>query len=463
LNKVKVIPILLLATILLTSTIFTSAYAASSAKNKAYEKKIDAGIKKQAGEFSNVCSVFITTKDNSSLQSAYKKANSVQCGFTPPPPPPPTKNKPPVVVVDTPVSCEISQQCQMTVKQVSDPDGNITQVAWSQKSGPEVNVTIGDGSTSAMFTPIVNETYVFTVTAQDNDNATTSKNIVANVGQVTPPPVVDTDNDGIPDSKDNCPNVANPSQVDTDGDGIGDACDVPNPPPSSNVTKVVFVGDLSGTAVRDAVKKVNPDFVFALGDLGYQSSLSWFKSNWVNTFSPNIACEIGNHESANEDGTQALENEARQLCGDSHVFKIGNTQIVAFNSNGDISGQINDVKTKLINNVSNSIIISHKPCATSPNSHHPVEQSVKAFCDQVMPLLSGNKFGISGHNHQMAESTDGKWFVSGAGGRSHYVCNTDASWNFCNNQKYGFLEFDIDNNTNKVTTHFIDTTGQVLH
>ena len=321
-NKVKVIPILLLATILLTSTIFTSAYAASSAKNKAYEKKIDAGIKKQAGEFSNVCSVFITTKDNSSLQSAYKKANSVQCGFTPPPPPPPTKNKPPVVVVDTPVSCEISQQCQMTVKQVSDPDGNITQVAWSQKSGPEVNVTIGDGSTSAMFTPIVNETYVFTVTAQDNDNATTSKNIVANVGQVTPPPVVDTDNDGIPDSKDNCPNVANPSQVDTDGDGIGDACDVPNPPPSSNVTKVVFVGDLSGTAVRDAVKKVNPDFVFALGDLGYQSSLSWFKSNWVNTFSPNIACEIGNHESANEDGTQALENEARQLCGDSHVKNV---------------------------------------------------------------------------------------------------------------------------------------------
>ena len=80
-----------------------------------------------------------------------------------------------------------------------------------------------------------------------------------------------------------------------------------------------------------------------------------------------------------------------------------------------------------------------------------------------MPLLSGNKFGISGHNHQMAESTDGKWFVSGAGGRSHYVCNTDSQWDFCNNQKYGFLEFDIDNNTDKVTTHFIDTTGQVLH
>ncbi len=36
---------------------------------------------------------------------------------------------------------------------------------------------------------------------------------------------LDSDNDGIPDSTDNCPNTANPNQEDTDGDGIGDACD----------------------------------------------------------------------------------------------------------------------------------------------------------------------------------------------------------------------------------------------
>lgn len=35
----------------------------------------------------------------------------------------------------------------------------------------------------------------------------------------------DMDADGVPDSRDNCPNTFNPSQRDSDGDGIGDVCD----------------------------------------------------------------------------------------------------------------------------------------------------------------------------------------------------------------------------------------------
>lgn len=50
------------------------------------------------------------------------------------------------------------------------------------------------------------------------------------------PPPPDRDHDGVPDFKDNCPDVYNPDQADVDHNGIGDACQktpivVPPPPP----------------------------------------------------------------------------------------------------------------------------------------------------------------------------------------------------------------------------------------
>jgi hypothetical protein len=51
-----------------------------------------------------------------------------------------------------------------------------------------------------------------------------------------PPPPPDRDKDGVPDFKDNCPDVYNPDQADLDHNGVGDACQagpivIPPPPP----------------------------------------------------------------------------------------------------------------------------------------------------------------------------------------------------------------------------------------
>ena len=62
--------------------------------------------------------------------------------------------------------------------------------------------------------------------------------------------IPDDDNDGVPNTIDNCPNVANPGQEDTDaggvGDGVGDACD--NCPNDANPNQA----DIDSDGVGDA-------------------------------------------------------------------------------------------------------------------------------------------------------------------------------------------------------------------
>ena len=69
--------------------------------------------------------------------------------------------------------------------------------------------------------------------------------------------IADMDNDGIPDTQDNCCNAANPDQLDTDGDLIGDICD--NCVNAANPDQLDADGDLIGDTCDNCASISNAD------------------------------------------------------------------------------------------------------------------------------------------------------------------------------------------------------------
>jgi predicted phosphodiesterase len=225
--------------------------------------------------------------------------------------------------------------------------------------------------------------------------------------------------------------------------------------PASNINKIAIVGDISGTSIRDSIREHNPDLVVALGDLGYESTLSTFKKDY-GIF--NLKCVVGNHDSAEDSKGDPIVKETREYCGDGWNVEVGKTTMLfGFNTNGNLDNQLAAANKVSLQGIKNVFIMSHKPCYTSPNSHHPVESNVKSFCDSLASSIpAGIKvYYIAAHNHQLASTADGTKFISGGGGRSHYDCGTDAVWNFCDNKNYGFLEVTINTDNGNVDANFV--------
>ncbi|MFK7888884.1 MAG: thrombospondin type 3 repeat-containing protein, partial [Gammaproteobacteria bacterium] len=80
-------------------------------------------------------------------------------------------------------------------------------------------------------------------------------------------PQADLDNDGVPNTNDNCEIVANPSQFDADNDGYGNACDA-----DFNNDCAINVEDLGILRANffsaDPVTDVTEDGVVNVSDLG---------------------------------------------------------------------------------------------------------------------------------------------------------------------------------------------------
>ena len=72
-------------------------------------------------------------------------------------------------------------------------------------------------------------------------------------------------------------------------------------------------------------------------------------------------------------------------------------------------------------------------------------------------------YEIAGHNHFMAESSNGSWFISGAGGESHHKGSSNKGWPFVNTEQYGYLQIKI-NNTNGtvISTDFYGLDGKQI-
>jgi len=89
----------------------------------------------------------------------------------------------------------------------------------------EVDPSSGSTTTETDTVTVTIDTAGLTTCVQQTGTLTINSNAETKIGTITVHPVADRDEDGIPDSEDNCPDVPNDEQWDTDNDGMGDQCD----------------------------------------------------------------------------------------------------------------------------------------------------------------------------------------------------------------------------------------------
>lgn len=134
--------------------------------------------------------------------------------------------------------------------------------------------------TAALGTAFTPPTPAPTVTPTFTPTSTPTSTPPGGAGTVSPPnsttpgpppsePAADPDEDGVPNSSDNCPSVSNPDQHDSDGDQIGDLCDTD---PGSSIGPRAFAPhDLDGDGVSEI-----------LAQSGKSVSAFWFKERaWI--------------------------------------------------------------------------------------------------------------------------------------------------------------------------------------
>ncbi|MDW0148573.1 MAG: metallophosphoesterase [Nitrososphaeraceae archaeon] len=243
---------------------------------------------------------------------------------------------------------------------------------------------------------------------------------------------------------------------------------------SEDITVIDAVGDIDcSSRLHDRIINDKPTLFIALGDLCYKRDLTNFTLTYSDFKNTNkLECVIGNHDSE-ENGNLRILNQALEYCGDHWYRKVANnsTLLIGLNTNGNTTLQANWGQALITNSsfmkgIVNVIILAHKPAHTPPGSDHmPENPTVKMF-SAIMNSAPNNVrvFEVAAHNHLMAESNNGQWFISGAGSKRLYNFSPDSTWPFVNNNVQGYLQFKINNTDGMILgTHFYGIDGRLIH
>jgi PKD repeat protein/putative intracellular protease/amidase len=191
------------------------------------------------------------------------------------------------------------------------------------------------------------------------------------------PASLDRDEDGVPNSEDNCPNDYNPGQENSDGDDFGDACD--NCPEVTNPDQTDGDGDGLGDPC-DSCFDTDGD---GYGDPGHQENLCQ-EDNCPETHNPDQT-EVERGDINCEGGINVLDvlSVVNHILGTSPI--IGQGPLERADCNDD--GKINIVDALGIVNV----ILGLGEC--SPTAFRPsITAQVIAFCEALSSYLPPEDF-----------------------------------------------------------------------
>ena len=226
----------------------------------------------------------------------------------------------------------------------------------------------------------------------------------------------------------------------------------PDPKPNVTIVEVLLAGDVDGKKVFTALGNEKADYLFVLGDCEYSNADA---CKPYMSLAKVTRLAVGNHDDF-------------VLTGDTWQIKTGKVLWIGFNSEKSLTSQKTALKGFIDNagDVKSIHLLSHKPTeSVPPNSHHGIEDGVKAVGDYVESIVPDGVilYKENGHNHVYSESADGLLKQIGLGGREHYTCGQNTVWIYCNNDDFGYYKYVVNLETGETTGNLYNAQGQVIH